>query len=277
VDFIRQHKSGTTFAVLVILCVVFLSFSTSTAVIRPKELGVSLFSTIQAAAHAVGSGVTNTINSVRELGELRREHELLLDRLAQYATIEEDVVSLRTEIDRLNRVLDYSESLQYDNLPARVIGKDPGNLFATITINRGSRHNVTPNMPVIAVQDGRQGLVGRVRTVAAGSSQVVPIFDASHFVAARLERSRHEGLVQGAGIGTGSTVMRYVQSQARNEIRYGDLIITSGMASIYPPGIPIGTVETILSQPYETTLELRMSPLVDFSRLEHVFVVRTEQ
>ncbi|TVR03807.1 MAG: rod shape-determining protein MreC [Spirochaetaceae bacterium] len=272
-EFVRNHRSGVTFAALSLLCVITLSFSTTQAVLRPRELGISLFSTVQTAILSVADGVTNTVNSVRELGELRREHDALLDRLANYQTIEQDVVALRGEIDRLNRVLGYSERLQYENLPARVIGKDPGNLFATITINRGRRDGVRENMAVVAVRDGRQGLVGRVRTVSSSSAQVMPLFDASHFAAARLERSRHEGLVQGGGLGSDFAVMRYVQAQARNEIQYGDLVITSGMASVYPPGIPIGTVETIQAQPYDTTVELRLQPLVDFSRIEHVFVV----
>ncbi|TVQ39814.1 MAG: rod shape-determining protein MreC [Spirochaetaceae bacterium] len=275
-EFVRRHKSGTAYAALTLVCTVLLSFSNSSAVIRPHELGVSLVATLQSALHAVGSSVTNTVNSVRELGELRRDYDLLLERVAHYETIEQDVHALQVEIDRLNQVLGFSENLRYRNVPARVVGKDPGNLFSTITINRGTRDGVRQKMAVVAVQEGRQGLVGRVQTAGRNSSQVVPIFDGSNFVAARFERSRHEGLVQGAGIGSNYVLMRYVDTQARNEIQYGDVVITSGMASVYPAGIPIGVIEAIQARPYETSLELLVQPMVDFSRLEHVFVVLAE-
>lgn len=275
-EFIRRHRSGTIYAALVLLCTLLLSLSTARAVVRPRELGVSLFATLQAAVQTAGTSVANTVNSVRELGELRQEHDSLLERVAQYETIERDIEALQLEIDRLNEVLGFSQALRYQNIPARVIGKDPGNLFSTITINRGTRDGVRQDMAIVAVQDGRQALVGRVKTAGINSSQVIPIFDASNYVAARLERSRHEGLVRGGGIGTDHALMSYVDAQARNEIQYADLVITSGMASIYPPGIPIGVVEAIQARPYETSLELRIQPTVDFSRLEHVFVVVAE-
>ena len=274
-EFIRRHRSGSAYLALAVLCVVLLSFSTASAVLRPRELGLSLLATLQAGVYAAGTGVTNTVNSVRELGELRQEHDLLLERVAQYETIEQDVQALRTEIERLNRVLGFSRTLRYENVPARVIGKDPGNLFSTITIDRGTRDGVQRDMAVVAVQEGRQGLVGRVRTAGINSSQIMPLFDGSSFIAARLERSRHEGLVQGGGIGGNFALMRYVNVQARNEIQYGDVVITSGMHSVYPLGIPIGVVDEIQARPYETSLELRLRPLLDFSRLEHVFVVTT--
>lgn len=275
-ELIRRHRNASVFVLLLLLSVGMLSFSTSEVVLRPQQLGSSLVATVQSAVHGARTGVTNTVNSVRELGRLREEHDLLLERVAQYETIEQDVQALRDEIDRLNEVIGFSQTLRFENVPARIIGKDPGNHFATITINRGTRHGVGNNMAVIAVQDGRQGLVGRIQEAGPFSSQIMPIFDASSFVAARLERSRYEGLVQGGGIGSELTVMRYVNSQARNEIRYGDIVITSGMNSIYPPGIPIGVVESVQARPYETSLELGMRSLVDFGRLEHVFVVGTE-
>jgi rod shape-determining protein MreC len=68
--------------------------------------------------------------------------------------------------------------------------------------------------------------------------------------------------------------MRYVSDQARTEIGYGDLVITSGMSSVYPKGIHIGTVVSVEAQPYDTSLELKLDPIVDFERLEYVFVIR---
>jgi rod shape-determining protein MreC len=89
-------------------------------------------------------------------------------------------------------------------------------------------------------------------------------------------KSRYEGLVSGAGDGT-SLVMRYVDDRARASIRFGDVVITSGMNSIYPAGIRIGTVDSIQSKAYETTLELTLNPIIDFERLEYVFVVQEAQ
>jgi rod shape-determining protein MreC len=104
---------------------------------------------------------------------------------------------------------------------------------------------------------------------------VIPISDPGNHVAARLLRSRYEGLVSGGGGGT-NLIMRYVDDRARESIRFEDEIVTSGMNSIYPAGIPIGRVDTIQSKAYETTLELTLQPIIDFERLEYVFVIQPD-
>ena len=71
-------------------------------------------------------------------------------------------------------------------------------------------------------------------------------------------------------------MLKYVKKRARTEIRYGDLLITSGMSSIYPEGIYIGRVRTIGAKEYESTLALTVEPIIDFSKLEYVFVLRQE-
>ena len=128
-------------------------------------------------------------------------------------------------------------------------------------------------MPVIANRDGVQGLVGRVSEVGMATAVVMPIFDSDSFVAARLQRSRHEGLVSGQGIATNVLSMGYVAESARSQVSTGDLVITSGMRSIYPEGIHIGTVNAIRGEAYETSLQIELLPVVDFGRLEYVFVL----
>ena len=172
--------------------------------------------------------------------------------------------------------LGFSERIGYKHISAEIIGKDPGNFFDTITINRGRKDGVEYNMPVIAFQDGYQGLIGKVVHVGFQAAEILPIYDRSCYVAARLQSSRYEGLVSGDG--RGETVkMQYIKKYARNEIKSGDLVITSGMESIYPKGIYIGRVREIGGKEYDTSLILEIEPIIDFSRLEYVFVLGVEE
>jgi len=70
--------------------------------------------------------------------------------------------------------------------------------------------------------------------------------------------------------------MRFVPKRAREEINIGDIIITSGMGGIYPAGINIGRVAGVNIPEYETTLEVEVNPMIDFSRLEYVFVIEAK-
>ncbi|MGM0673112.1 MAG: rod shape-determining protein MreC [Spirochaetota bacterium] len=274
---VNKHRAGVLLALMVTVSSLTLSLSTVQERFRPSQLGLTLVSSVQELVFDAWEYVTSTVNSVRELGELQREYEAVLEELRRYEGVRNDVVELRREIDRLEEVLGFSESLEYKNVPAQVIGKDPSNLFATITIDKGASDGMERDLPVVAVQEGAQGLVGRIRTVGNGSSIVVPLFDSSNYVAARLQESRYEGLLHGTPARDGTLTMRYVSSQARDNVEYGDTVVTSGMNSIYPAGIRIGQVTSVQGKPYETSLELTVDPVVDFARLEYVFVITPEE
>jgi rod shape-determining protein MreC len=140
-------------------------------------------------------------------------------------------------------------------------------------LNKGARQGVAREMPVIAFQGGLQGLVGKVVLTGLTTSTVKPITDTSSYVAARLQSSRYDGLVSGGQLGTGRLVMRYVNKLATNEIQYGELVISSGLGGLFPQGIHIGRVREMQAKAYEASLTLEVEPIVDFSRLEYVFVL----
>jgi len=258
---------------LVVISVVSLGVSTDAMTLRPKAIGQSFVAIFQQSASAVGRFFAGTVTSIRELSQLREQYDELLDQVRQYETIADDIALLRSENERLREALGFEQALPYSSLPARVIAKEPGSFFEGLTINQGRTAGVRRYMPVIASQDGMQGLVGRVEEVGLSTSVVMPVFDHDSFVAARLLRSRHEGLVAGEGSSEGMLTMLYVAKSARDEISVGDTVITSGMRSLFPEGLLIGTVEAILGRPYETSLNMELDPTVDVSRLEYVFVL----
>jgi rod shape-determining protein MreC len=71
--------------------------------------------------------------------------------------------------------------------------------------------------------------------------------------------------------------MSYVKKLALNEVQYGELVVTSGMGQLFPQGIHIGRVREMTAIGYEASLELEVEPIADFSRLEYVFILDTEQ
>ena len=271
---LSRHKQSITFATLVAVSLFSLVFSTDSLSVRPEQIGQSFLGVFQQAGSAIGSFFGRTITSVRELAELQRQHADLIDQLRAYEAVADEVELLRAENERLRDALAFSESLSYENIPARVIGKEPGSFFAGFSINRGRTAGIERNMAVIASWDGMQGLVGRIAEVGLTTSVVMPVFDANSFVAARLLRTRHEGIVSGDGVAQGSLTMRYVPKGAQSELRVGDVVVTSGMSSIFPESIRVGTVEAVHARTYETSLSIELRPAVDYSRVEYVFVVK---
>ena len=128
-------------------------------------------------------------------------------------------------------------------------------------------------MAVIAWQGGSQALVGKVITARTFESLVMPLYDTKLNIAARFSASRYEGIVEGQGDPESALRMRFIPKRARDEINYGDLVVSSGMGGIYPSGLNIGRVSGVSYREYETSMEVELEPLLDFSRLEYVFVI----
>ncbi|MDR3166970.1 MAG: rod shape-determining protein MreC [Treponema sp.] len=261
------------FIVLLLLSFSMLLFSTRSFVVDFKDVGLSLFSGIRNGIYQIYSLVTRTVLSVRELADLRREYAELTERITRYEQLERNSAEIRQENNRLREQLGFSLTLRYRHIPAELIGRDPDNLFSAFVINKGKHAGVSNNMPVIAFQGGIQCLVGKVVQAGPFESLVMPLYDVSSFISSRHTESRYEGIVEGQGSSELPLIMRFIVKRARDEINYGDLIVSSGIGGVYPPGISIGRVSGILYQDYEISMAVEVEASVDFSRLEYMFVI----
>jgi rod shape-determining protein MreC len=276
-SFVRKNRNGVTFTVILVLCLLMMLFSNRNVVLQPKKVGQSFFSLFQLSIHSIADWFSGTWNSIGELKRLRSELDAARERLVEYERVSRSLTELRRENQVLREQLGFSQALAFRYISAQVIARDPGNQFSTIMVNRGSVHGLHQGMPVIAFQGGLQGLVGRVVVVSLTTAIIQPITDPNSFVAARLQTSRFDGLVAGSLGVSGLLTMSYVKKLALNEVQYGELVVTSGMGQLFPEGIHIGRVREMTAKGYEASLELEVEPIVDFSRLEYVFIIDTEQ
>lgn len=256
---------------------ILLAFSSGGFVVDFKGIGFSLMSGSQRGLYAFTGFFTGTAAAIAELSDLREKYRELTERLSDYELLQRANADIRSENERLKTLLGFAESLPTKNIPAQIIGRDPNNLYSALTINRGARQGIRKNMAVISFHGSKTGLVGKIVEVGRSTSLVMPIFDFDCFVSARLETTRYDGLVNGQGDSDLPLVMKYVKKRAKDEISVGDEIITSGENPIYPKDIPIGFVSSIRGLEYETSLELAVDPVIDFSRLETVFVLDRQE
>jgi len=256
---------------------IFLAFSSGGFVVNFRDIGFSLMSGAQRGVYSISSFISGTATAIGELSELKQKYQDLSKRLEDYELIQRSNADIRVENEHLKELLGFSESVTAKNIPAEIIGRDPNNLYSGITINRGARHGIKKNMPVISFQGSNTGLVGKVIQVGRNTSLVMPIYDYQCFISARLESSRYDGLVNGQGDSDSPLVMKYVKKRARDEIHIGDKVVTSGENNNFPKNVPIGFVSKITSIDFETSLELAIDPVIDFSKLENVFVLDMNQ
>ena len=150
-------------------------------------------------------------------------------------------------------------------------GYSPGRWLSTewlhsdCRINRGRKDGVVQDAPVI----NENGVVGRAIDVTRASAKVLLISDPNSSIGGLNEKSRDLGVVVGGGLE--NLKMKYVVPSAKIEV--GDVILTSGIGGIFPKGIPIGKVKKVQMRDYDIFKQVEIEPVVDFSKLEDLFVV----
>ncbi|MBQ9205096.1 MAG: rod shape-determining protein MreC [Treponema sp.] len=258
--------------VFVVFSGIMLAFHSGGFVLNFQKIGFTLLSSVEKSVNVVTSGVTGTFNAVQELTRLREENKELTERLKNYEILQRSNSDIKKENERLKEQLNFSEAFQEKNYPAKIISRNPDSLYSAFTINKGSRHGIRKGMPVLATQSGIVGLVGKIVTVGAGTSLVMPIYDTKCSVSARIQNTRDIGLVTGVGSSDSPLTMTYIKKRVLNELQIGDLIVTSGEGGNYGPDIPIGSISEIKVLDYDSSLNIKVTPVIDFSRIEMVIV-----
>ncbi|MFI3257332.1 MAG: rod shape-determining protein MreC [Spirochaetales bacterium] len=260
-------------AVLIVISGIFLTFSTGSFVLDFKQIGFSVLSTAQKGISTAVYTVENAFQSISELSTLREQYHLLNEELKNYEYLQRSNVQIRQENDRLNELLGLTQTYDYETSVARIIGRDPQALYSGITVDKGSMNGVKKNMPVIAIQNGNVGLVGKVVTVGLYTSFIMPIYDYSSHVSARIQKTRDIGIVTGNGSADNPLLLQYINERVIDELQYGDVIVTSGENDNYMRETVIGTISSVSVVEYDSSLIISVTPIIDFSRLEEVIMV----
>ena len=184
---------------------------------------------------------------------------------------------IRKENERLREQLGFATYMEEKNIPAQIIARDLDSAYSYITIDKGSVDGIKKNMPVVAFQNGNQGLVGKVVQVGAFTSQIIPIYNIDSIISARIQNTRDLGLVNGKGSDSIPLSMQYIQKRIFDQLSIGDIVVTSGENGNYMRDIPIGSISKITVLDYNSSLSIDLTPIIDFSRLETVIVVNQKE
>ena len=263
-----KQRPGTVLGVAVVLHLVLISVQVNTATGIPifRALTFGTFSEVQRMITGAVTGVEELWSGYFALRGVNDENAALRQQLQdlQIKLQEERALAQRTE--DLRQLLELRQRAELETTAAEIIAAGASPEFRTVTIDKGTGDRVDADMAVLSPS----GVVGRVILPSARASKVQLLIDRNAAAGAIIERSRAQGVVVGAG---GETLrMDYVPGTA--DVKAGDLVVTSGIDGIYPKGFVIGTVETVERGP-GSYHEIRVSPAVDFSRLEEVLVVLT--
>lgn len=265
------------FILLLLISSFSLAFSSGSFVLNIKNIGFSILSTIEKGVSTSVKAVTNTVNSVSELRKLKKEYDQLVIKLEKFEQLQRSNADIRKENERLKEQLDFVSSIEEKNIPAQIISRNLDDSYSYITIDKGSVNGIKKNMPVIAFQNGNQGLVGKIVQVGAFTSQIIPIYNMDNMVSTRIQNTRDLGLVNGQGSQDLPLELQYIRKRVMEDLNIGDIVVTSGENDNYKRDIPIGTISKIEEIPYNSSLYIEITPIIDFSRLENLVVINQKE
>ena len=210
--------------------------------------------------------ISSTLEELNDLGQLRERIAELEEQLARRQIESIQLREAASDYERLIDLLTYTSALENQEfLTADVIAVEQTGIARSVIINRGTRDGIAVGMPVTT----DLGLVGRIIDVSANAAQVQLINDENSAVSSRLQTSRAHGSI----IGQASGVLRLTMVDLDEEIRQGDLVITSGLGGNFPADIVVGQVTSVRQFEFELFQEAEVRSLIDFETLEFVLVI----
>lgn len=216
--------------------------------------------------------VTGSINFVRDiwkyyfsLSSTAKENDRLKKSLAR--AVEKNNQCIETELSnqRLRKFLRFQINKTIETVSAEVIGKDPSPWFKTVIIDKGSADGIQKGFPIVVPE----GIAGQVMAVSAHYAKVLLIIDRNSAVDALVQRSRARGIIRGRS--AESCFLNYVLR--KNDVRVGDEVVSSGIDGVYPKGLRIGYVSSVIRRNSGMFQAVTITPSVDFEKLEEVLVI----
>lgn len=277
-----------------IAVVIFAVLLITVTAIRITGMGIEFFNPIGKAMDRVlvpmerviwniGDGIKDNFRSIFRFRVVQAENEELrtqVDKLTgDNLQLKQQVLAgLRYE-ELADNVFNNPTLNKLEKIGASIVNRNPTAWYHTVTVNRGSSDGVQINDTLI----GNLGLVGKIISVSAKSSDVLLILDGEGQAGAFVRDSKGRaifGIVKGTYRKTdrlnkeGQLQMAFRQE---DDINNGDIVFTSGLGGIYPKGVPIGIITNIKLDSSALLKNAYIEPFVNFDSLEEVYIVKMSE
>ena len=251
----------------VVFLFLFLEVISVTLIAKNQDYQKSVF---LSSSNSVASTMFEWSNSVVEFFKLRTANDNLSE---ENTALKNQLVKLQNQLVSLKKETPDSvhfripPEMEYQFIAAKVIKCTTNKTLNYITLNKGALDGIKPDMGVVS----DEGVVGIVKTVSTKFSVVIPIINPKIEISCKFKRSNYSG-----GLLWNGEDSRYANLNdiARHvELALGDTLITSGLTSTFPEGIPVGNIEDFKIKTSDAYYKIKVKLAVDFRTLSHVKVI----
>ena len=227
---------------------------------------------VQSPVTSITASISNYFTSIATLRSAQSDNDVLKQRVQELEVEVKQKEDLASENKRLKSLLQLKETSKYKVLPARIIGRDPSVWFDSSIVNRGSLDGVALNMPVVT--DG--GLVGRVTAVSPLTCQVDLITHNKSGLGAVIGLIGESNIL-GVVMGTSKSdllEMKYVSGTV--SVQVGQSVFTSGQDGIYPAGLKVGEIVSVVTGSATTPHQIEIRPASRLDSMQEVGILLYE-
>ena len=199
------------------------------------------------------------MQNMHELVAIRQENARLREENKALTMVRLDTEQLRKENEYLTDLLNYVPPPEAVSITSRVIA-DTGNSFAQSLIAFVGQRQKVKKGNVVLTGDG---LVGRIASVGINAARILLVTDINSRVPVKVEPLDVPAILSGDN----TEYPQLISLPGNAKVSMGDKVVTSGMAGVYPAGLPVGVIVSI-----DDGL-IKVRPFFNRSRLEIVRIV----
>jgi len=199
-------------------------------------------------------------------GTLEQQNEALEKRVAELTLLANQSELFMAENAQLRKLIGIQEQARFKILISQILYNPPNPLSQKVIIDRGASSNITAGQ---AVAD-HQGIVGQVVRVMENKSEVALLDDRDMVIPVQVARNGLRAALYGNGRGR-PLELRHMA--AVSDLQVGDILMTSGIDGVYPPGFAVATIDKIDRNVDKNFAYVYCSPLGGVNRFRHVMVL----
>ena len=259
---------GIIITVVVLIVVVIVSNISTGNLSFIEGVAGTIFVPIQNGIVFLKNKITGNEQENSDIASLQEENRSLKDENSKLQEQLRKLEILKSENNTLKEYVNLKDKYsEFTTVPAYVIERSISNYEKIVVINAGTDDGVKENMPVIS----ESGLVGYVISATNNTAKIQTIIDTASSVSANISNVQDSVILRGTLNNTETVRATYIP--ADSTILQGDQVVTSGLGGIYPKGILIGTVKSVVNTKNEADRYAEIEVATDFSRLETVLVI----
>lgn len=226
---------------------------------KTSSVATNVFSPVVDVLILPAKGVAQIYDYFKDMRLAYQENKMLKAENRYLRIVSEKARALEIENRLLAKLLNYTRPNEEELVTARVVAEEGDAFSHSLIAYTGPESSVRKNQIVIT----DRGVVGRVDKVGPLYSQILLITDINSRIPVMLEKSRVRAILAGDNNRKPKLEFTPIDSV----INVGDRIITSGVAGMFPAGLPIGVVSEVNKR------DIRVTPLADLDRIEYVKIV----